>query len=404
MSGDQAPGRALAPTPRIAVFAATSGHSGVDRILSNLIGQWASWGLRVDLLKVRRHGPTLVDIPAGVRCIDLGSAHVNSALPGLVRYLRREQPQALLSDKDRVNRIAILARALSRSQTRLVVRLGTTVSVNLASRRFTERWLQQISIRYLYRLADKILVPSFGVAVDLRDQLGVDGARIEVAPSPVVSPRFLELASASVDHPWLQPAEPPVLLGAGELGARKDFATLIRAFASVRATRPCRLIILGRGRQRETLLALARELGVADSVDLPGFVANPYAFMKHAALFALTSRWEGLGLVIVEALACGTPVVSTDCPSGPREILEPCCPEQLAPVGDHAALAQIISRTLDHAPTKGRLIERANAFSVASSAHAYLQALGIKAGPTLRQLEPADHRVPAPLPGTESVT
>jgi glycosyltransferase involved in cell wall biosynthesis len=404
MSGGPAPEPTHGSSPRIAVFAATSGHSGVDRILSNLIDQWASWGLHVDLLQVRGHGPTLVDVSPGVRCIDLGSAHVNGALPGLVRYLRRERPRALLSDKDRVNRIAILARLLARSQTRLVVRLGTTVSVNLASRRFTERWLQRTSIRHLYRLADSILVPSQGVATDLREQLGVDVARIEVAPSPVVSPRLHELSAAPVDHPWLQPSASPVILGVGELGARKDFATLIRAFASVRSGRPCRLVILGRGRQREALLSLARELGVADSVDLPGFVPNPYPFMKRAALFVLTSRWEGLGLVIVEALACGTPVVSTDCPSGPREILEACCPEQLAPVGDHAALARIIARTLDRPPAKERLIERADAFSVTSSARAYLRALGIDNALDLRQLEPAKHLASEPARGNRSVT
>lgn len=361
----------------IAIFAATSGHSGVDRILANLIDQWASWGIRVDLLQVRCHGPRLPTLPPEVRCIDLGTAHVNSALPGVIRYLRRVRPQALLSDKDRVNRIAILARLLARSRVRLVVRLGTTVSVNLASRRPFERWLQRTSIRYLYRLADRIVVPSSGVAEDLSSHLGVDRARIEVAASPVVSPRLLALATAPVDHPWLKPGAPPVILGAGELGARKDFATLIRAFAVVRAHRPCQLIILGRGRQREALLGLAQQLGVADSVDLPGFSANPYAFMNDAALFVLTSRWEGLGLVIVEALACGTPVISTDCPSGPREILAPCCPKQLVPVGDHKTLAHVIEETLDHPPAPEHLIARAAEFSVEASARAYLRVLGL---------------------------
>jgi glycosyltransferase involved in cell wall biosynthesis len=375
------PGPLRGTGDRLAVFAATSGHSGVDRILTNLITQWAAWGLRVDLLQVRRHGPTLSSLPTGVRCIDLGTAHVNSALPALVRYLRRERPRALLADKDRVNRIAILARRLAGTPTVLAVRLGTTVSVNLASRGPLERWLQRLSIRYLYRLADRIIVPSNGVASDLVERLGVGRARIQVAHSPIVSARLEALARAAVDHPWLAPGEPPVILGVGELGARKDFGTLIRAFALVRTERPCRLIILGRGRQRERLLALAAELGVGEVVDLPGFVANPYPYMRQAALFALTSRWEGLGIVLVEALACGTPAVSTDCPSGPREILEPCCPQALVPVGDHLALARVIGETLAQPPARAGLVERAQDFSISVSARVYLAALGISGVP-----------------------
>jgi glycosyltransferase involved in cell wall biosynthesis len=367
---------------RIAVFAATSGHSGVDRILVNLIEQWAAWGLRVDLLQVRQHGPRLESVPEGVRCIDLGAAHVNTTLPAVVRYLRRERPVAMLSDKDRVNRIAILARMLSGVHTRLAVRLGTTVSVNLASRGLLERWLQRASIRYLYRLADGLIVPSVGVATDLVEQLGIERTRIQVAHSPIVSARLEPLAQEPIDHPWLAAGAPPVILGVGELGSRKDFATLIRAFALVRAERPCRLLILGRGRQRERLLALASELGIADAVDLPGFVANPYPYMRQAAVFALSSRWEGLGIVLVEALACGTPAVSTDCPSGPREILGPCCPEALVPVGDHQALARVINATLAHPPAKTRLIERAQGFSIGASAQAYLAALGIVREPS----------------------
>jgi glycosyltransferase involved in cell wall biosynthesis len=366
---------------RIAIFAATSGHSGVDRILVNLIEQWAAWGLSVDLLQVRRHGPTLARIPQGVRRIDLGTAHVNSVLPAVVRYLRRERPAALLADKDRVNRIAILARWLAGGRGRLLVRLGTTVSVNLASRGRIERWLQRASIRYLYQLADGLIVPSVGVATDLVEQFGVERTRIRVAQSPIVSARLIGLAQEPIEHPWLATGEPPVILGAGELGARKDFATLIRAFAVVKAERPCRLLILGRGRQRERLLALAADLGVAAEVDLPGFVANPYPYMRQAAVFALSSRWEGLGIVLVEALACGTPVVSTDCPSGPREILGDCCPETLVPVGDHVSLARVINETLAQPTAQTILRERAEAFSVDASARAYLAALGIAREP-----------------------
>ena len=362
---------------RVAIFTATSGHSGVDRIIANLVQQWAAWGVAVDLVQIQHHGPHLSSMPSGVRRIELGTAHVNNALPELVRYLRRERPAALLTDKDRVNRIAILARWLADTDTRLTVRLGTTMSVNLASRGRLERWLQRASIGRLYPFAERIIVPSEGVADDLVANFGVDPRRLRVVYSPIVSPRLLELASRPVDHPWFQPGEPPVILGVGELGARKDFETLIRAFALVRAERPCRLVILGRGRRHDRLRALAAELDVADDIDLPGFRDNPYAFMQKASLFALSSRWEGLGVVLVEALACGTPVVSTDCPSGPREILQDVGHARLVPVGDHQALALAIIETLSSPPDRRALQRRASAFSVEASAMGYLRAMGI---------------------------
>ena len=366
-------------TGRIAVFAATSGHSGVDRIVENLVKQWSLWDIPVDLLQIRRHGPHLGSLPRGVRRIELGTAHINTALPALTRYLRREQPTALLADKDRVNRLAILGRWLAGSKTRLAVRLGTTMSVNLASRGMLERWLQRTSIRHLYPFADRIIVPSEGVAEDLIEHFHVARSQLCVAYSPIVSPQLFELARAPIEHPWFKRGEPPVILGVGELGARKDFATLVRAFALVHARRPCRLLILGRGRQRDRLQALAAELGVADDLDLPGFSANPYPFMANAGVFVLSSRWEGFGIVLVEALACGTPAVSTDCPSGPREILENGRYGRLVPVGDEQALADAITASLAESPDRAALQQRAAAFSAEASASAYLRALGLDA-------------------------
>ncbi|MCF7990189.1 MAG: glycosyltransferase [Thiohalocapsa sp.] len=376
---------ASATSNRVAIFAATSGHSGVDRVVANLAAQFDEWAIPVDLLRIRGHGPDVaLEGMRHARRIDLGAAHVNTALPALVRYLRRERPAALLTDKDRVNRVAIIARMLAGAgaaadmpATRLAVRLGTTVSVNLASRGALERRLQQASIRRLYPLADCIVVPSQGVADDLVSALGVEPALIRVAYSPIVSDRLRTLSLAAVDHPWLADGAPPVILGVGELGARKDFATLVRAFALLRARRPCRLLILGRGRQRERLLALAAESGVAGDVELAGFHDNPYAFMARAALFVLSSRWEGFGIVLAEALACGTPVVSTDCPSGPAEILDGSRHQRLVPVGDSDALAAAMADALSVRPDREALRRGAERFSTEASARAYLAALGL---------------------------
>jgi glycosyltransferase involved in cell wall biosynthesis len=167
----------------------------------------------------------------------------------------------------------------------------------------------------------------------------------------------------------------PLILSAGELGTRKDFATLLRAFALLRARRPCRLVIIGRGKQREQLLELADTLGIRKDVDLPGFVENPYPYMAHADLFAFTSRWEGLGLVLVEALALGTPVVSTDCPSGPSEILQRGRFGPLVPVGDAEALARAMETTLDDTRPRDFLQQAARPYTVSAATDAYLGAM-----------------------------
>ena len=182
-------------------------------------------------------------------------------------------------------------------------------------------------------------------------------------------------AREPVAHAWLRPGEPPVVLGVGKLSPQKGFDVLLRAFARVRAERPARLVILGEGPQRRALERLARELGIADDVSLPGFVANPFAWMARCAVFALSSRWEGLPSVLIEALACGCAVVSTDCPSGPAEILDGGAFGPLCPVGDAAALAGAILRVLEAPTAPARLRARAATFSVDAAADRYLEVL-----------------------------
>ena len=381
----------MRPRPDLALFAATSGHSGVDRIVANLLPALAGLGLRIDLLNIRGHGPRLDPVPDGVRVVDLGRAHVWPALPALVAYLKRERPRVLLSDKDKVNRAALAARALAGGDTRAFVRLGTTVSHNLASRPWFDRAVQTLSMRSLYRFAAGVLVPSQGVAGDFAAFTGLLRARIHVVPNPVVTPHMQALAAGAPGHPWLTDGGAPVILGVGELSARKDFATLLRAFARLRRQRPCRLLILGEGRRRERLLALAAELGVADDLALPGFVANPYPAMRAAAAFALTSQWEGLGIVLVEALALGTPVVACDCPSGPREVLADGRYGPLVAVGDDAALAAALAGLLDAPPPPALLAEAAAPYTVEASARAYARALGLE----LPACSPAPQENPA---------
>ncbi len=362
--------------PDVAVFAATSGHSGVDRVLANLVPAMVRLGMRVDVLGVEGHGPKLQDLPSGASVVPLGARHVATALPALCRYLARHKPLAMLSDKDRVNRVALAARFLSRTPTRVAVRLGTTVSVNLRDRGCFERGLQRASMRWAYTAAQAVVVPSRGVAEDLVAWAGVSPDRLHVIPSPVVTERLMHLSSASPAHPWMHDKSVPVVLGVGELSERKDFATLIRAFAIVAGRRPCRLVILGEGRRRTELEALAKTLGVSDRVALPGFETNPYAYLAHADVFALSSRWEGLPVALVEALALGVSSVACDCPSGPGELLGESGLGGLVPVGDHLAMAMQIDAFLTNPQPPARCREAVRAYGDESSARRYLAALG----------------------------
>jgi glycosyltransferase involved in cell wall biosynthesis len=271
---------------------------------------------------------------------------VIASLPALARYLRREQPAVLLSAMSHANIVALWARRLSGASTRVVVSERVTLSVVAAQTSRRRGRLRPHLIRWFYPWADGIVAVSRGVADDLARTAGLDRERIDVIYNPIGTPELRELAQAPVDHPWLSSDGPPVVLAAGRLLPQKDFPTLIRAFARVRRLRTARLLVLGEGEQRSLLRDLARTLGIEAEVDLPGFVPNPYAYMARASLFVLSSRFEGLPGVLIEALCCGVPVVATDCPSGPREILEEGRYGRLVPVGDEAALGEAIGDAL----------------------------------------------------------
>lgn len=369
----------MTPVTRIAVLISFSGEGGVERMVLNLIEGFAARGVQVDLLAIRADSAHLGALPDGVRLIDLGVRHSGLAVWPLARYLRRERPAALLAAKDRAIRAAVLARALARSTVRIVGRLGTNLSAALEGRSGAERWLRVAPMRKLYRAVDCVVCVSEGVLEDTVRLSGMARARLRVIRNPVLTPRLHAMAAEAVAHPWANDASVPLVLGAGRLTEQKDFPTLVRAFAQLRRERPARLVILGEGRHRERLQALAEELGVAADFDLPGFTPNPYAWMARARLFVLSSAWEGSPNVLTEALALGVSSVATDCPSGPREVLDGGRFGELVPVGDAAALGAAMLRTLD-APLPPQLLQGAvTAYNRDAAAAAYLDALGVAA-------------------------
>jgi glycosyltransferase involved in cell wall biosynthesis len=341
----------------------------------NLVRGFVDLGRQIDLVVMRAEGPHLGGLPAEVRLVRLGVRHSLLAPPALARYLRRARPRALLAAKDRAGRAAVLARALAGTETRIVLRLGTNLSTAMAGRPAIARWLRYWPIRRLYPRVDQIVAVSQGVAEDTAQIARLPADRIRVIRNPVITPALLALARAPCPHPWLEAGEPPVILGMGRLQRQKDFPTLVRALAQVRQDRPCRLLILGEGSGRARLEALVSELGIEAHVDLPGFQPNPFPYLARAALFVLSSAWEGSPNALTEAMALGTPVVSTDCPSGPRELLNGGRFGPLVPVGDVAGLARAIAATLDEHLPAAVLQSAVAEYNQAESARRYLELL-----------------------------
>lgn len=393
-------------TRRLALLLLSLTGGGVERSTLRLAREFVRRGLAVDLLVCRPQGELASAVPDGVRLVPLVDSgtvigrlaalraagrdwsallrpvllapHASRALrhlPALARYLARERPAALLSAKTPVNLMALWARRLADVRTRLVISERAQLSAIATADRPAKRSQLPRLVARFYADADAIVAISAGVADDLAALADLDRGHIRVIYNPVVDEHFSVRAAKPAPHPWLSDGGSPVVLSVGRLHRDKDYPTLLAAFARLRAQRPVRLLILGEGPLRTELEALTRQLGVAADVALPGFCGNPLPAMRQAAVFALTSRSEGFGNVLVEALACGCPVVSTDCPSGPREILDGGRYGRLVPVGDAEALATAIAATLDAPIDRATMKRRGRVFSARMAAEQYLYLL-----------------------------
>lgn len=311
----------------------------------NLAKGIAERGYTVDLVLARAEGVFMNEVPSSVNLVDLKAARVLSSGPALVRYLRREKPVALLSILY-ANLIAVWSRRYAATPTRVILAEHNTLS-SVAKGEGDLRWqIYPQLARWFYPWADGIIAVSDGVAADLVHLTHIPRERIPVIYNPIITPELFEKSKAPIDHPWFTSGQPPVVLAVGRLTSQKAFDVLIQAFDLVRKSHSLRLMILGEGEERHTLEGLISKLGLNEDVSLPGFVPNPYNFMAHATVFALSSRWEGLPTVLVEAMALGIPIVATDCPSGPREILKDGKYGHLVPVDDPVALAAALEMGL----------------------------------------------------------
>ncbi|MBE2925250.1 glycosyltransferase [Anoxybacillus flavithermus] len=361
----------------IAIFLPSLRGGGAERVMVNLAKAFSKNNFRVDMVLAQAEGPYLSQIPSDIRIVNLNASRVALSLFPLVRYLRKNRPYALIAALNHANIIAILATKASLTKTRIFVTEHSTLSRSLLHPVNVRTKLMPFFMKLFYPMADHVIAVSNGVADDLSKTLNLSRSKIKVIYNPIVTDDLFQKANEEVDHPWFKNKQHPVILAVGRLTEAKDYPTLIKAFYHVRKQKEAKLVILGDGENREELLNLVKDMGLEQDVDIIGFVQNPYAYMRKADLFLLTSKWEGFGNVLVEAIACGTPVISTDCPSGPAEILDNGNYGKLVQVGDVEALTESILRYFSgsYDIDLDKLLSRANDFHVEKIAKRYLHFL-----------------------------
>jgi len=361
------------PRPVIALFSPSLAGGGAERVLLNLAGGLIDEGIGVDVVLASATGVFLSQLPQEARVIDLNTSRIGFSVLPLARYLREIRPDALLAFQDHTGVAAIASAALSRSRTRVFAANHSTWTRMLETGGRKLRVLARVA-SFAYGYAAGVITVSNGAAAALVNCLGIERSRVHVIYNPVVNSDLFSKAEAPVEHPWFSAGQPPVVLGIGRLTRAKDFATLVASFARLRARCPARLMILGEGEERSALVALIRKLSVSEDVALPGFVDNPYSYLTRSSLFVLSSAWEGLPTVLIEALALGTPVVSTDCPSGPAEILSNGKYGVLVPVGDIEMMAGAMHKAITNERSRPDEASWAK-FTVPSATATYIDTL-----------------------------
>lgn len=353
-----------------------AGGGGAQRAMVRFASGLARRGHAVTVATLRNGDAYDAELDASIQRVVLAGGRLAKAVPAMAAFLRRSRPDTLFTTEPASNVICILARIVACVPTRVVIREGLFPSVARRDSPHRATRLAYAAAPFVYRFADEIVAIASDMAADLAKTAKISPDRITtIAVNPVITPELLAAAELPPTHPWLSDGGTPVILGVGRLSKQKDFATLIRAFARLRAERPCRLLIIGEGSERQPLEALAAASSHANDIALPGFLREPFAAMRACDLFVLSSRYEGLPNVLIEAIACRAAVVATDCPSGPNDILNGGALAPLVPVGDHNAMAAAIAQVLDNPPDRKALYARAMDFTVDRSLDRYLPLL-----------------------------
>ena len=401
---------------RIALLLPSLEGGGAERSMLNLAAGLVSRGRQVELILCKGKGSLMDQVPEGVSVVILDTtpgiaarallalrhpldalamlrpillAKKNppevSRIPAIRRYLQQQKPDALLSALTYANLAALWAAGSSSRATPVIVseRIALWTSCHAPNnvRKWRWRYAPQL-VRRIYPRASAVVTVSQHAADELTDKIGLQHARILPLNNPVVDDRLRRLAAEPLDHPWFADGSSPVILSAGRLTEQKDFRTLLSAFALVRAKRAARLVILGEGRLRDDLNQQANTLGIEDDIDFPGFVDNPFKYMNRASAFVLPSLYEGLPGVLIQAMACGCPLVSTNSPGGSSDILQQGTYGELVKVGDAEDMARGILAQLENPTPREQLLSRAEDFSVEGAVDKYLALLDLVASET----------------------
>jgi glycosyltransferase involved in cell wall biosynthesis len=347
---------------------------------TNLISALCDRGARIDVLLGKTGGPYIGLLDRRVRVIPLRSSHRLWSIYPLARYLARERPSFMVTEKLRVNAVALRARRLVRSRTAIFSSIHGVVSHKIHQQRLParkSRAKEKAALRF-YPGNDGLIAVSSGIAQDLITNYSIPPERVHVVPNPVVTAELYDKAREDPGHSWLARKDDPVIAWVGRLSREKRVSVLLGAFRILRQSRSCRLILVGDGPERAVIEELIRDWHLDDCVSMVGFQLNPFAFLARCDLLALSSAWEGFGNVLVEAMALGVPVVSTDCPVGPREILDGGQLGRLVPVDDETALADAMAATLSQPPRPDVLRAAAERYTADACAAAYLRIFGIE--------------------------
>ena len=360
---------------KIALFLHDLRAGGAERVSVNLANAIVQLGHDVDLVLVNRLGCKAFfdELEASIRVLELPQSRTLTSAVGFRSYMMRERPNLVISALTHINVCALIGRHLSRYRPKI-----TIVEHGQFSRERAKSMPVSVRMAYwmapwLYPLANRIATVSKGAREDLARSTGIDPQLISVLHNPVVNESLTEASLVPIDHPWFEADEPPVILAVGALRSEKNFPLLIRAFNALRQHREARLVIIGDGPEMSKLIDCARSCRYAADIALLGFDANPYKYMRRAALLALSSDHEALPSVLIEAMACGTPVVATNCPTGPSEILLDGKLGALSATGDPIALADALERSLSAPPPSDLLIRRAACFLAKHAASNYLR-------------------------------
>jgi len=361
MRGDTGMGR------RIGLFLPNLHGGGAERMMVHLGQTFAAHGHEVELIIGSADG---AQVDTGdLKVTLLGARRVYQSVVTLRRAIERSRPDAILSTLAHANVGTIAATRGMRSRPRVVLREATTISRRGGTLGRTGRMLTRLQ-KWSYPLADAVVAVSEGVRNELVQYLGLQPESIQVLRNPVVTEAMLAASRQDPAHPWMYD-DVPVVIAVGRLIPEKDFETLIRAVALANEHLSLRLVILGEGSERSHLAAVAEQEGIADRVAMPGFVSNPYSWMRRSSLFVLSSRVEGSPNALVEAIACGTRVVATDCECGPREILRDGIIGPLVVVGDPGAMATAILDEIRREGVRGARQEIVASYGADTAARAY---------------------------------